>query len=42
MKVKNEEYYRKSAAKCWVIAGIFFAITIVLKTLVLVLTILGY
>ena len=36
------ESYLKQAKICWIIAGIFFAIALIGKILVLVLTIMGY
>jgi len=39
---KTEEYYWKRANVCWIIAGIFFAIGIIGKILLLIATILGH
>ena len=36
------ESYLKQAKICWIIAGVFFAIALIGKILVLVLTIMGH
>lgn len=39
--MRTIDSYLKKAKICWIIAGVFFAIAVILKVLVLVITIVG-
>lgn len=40
--MKDVEYYWKRAKVCWIIAGVFAGIVVVLRILLLVMEALGY